>query len=298
MERARAAPLRELVAEAEALRRTHRGGRTALCAIVNVKSGRCGEDCRFCAQSAHWDTGATEHGFIAPDAVRAAARRARDKGVKRLGLVASGRGLAGADFDRLLTAIDAVHDEGLRCCVSPGMLDPQQIEALREAGAHRVHHNLETGAAFFPTVCSTHSYSQRRRMVEQALEAGLKVCCGGVFGLGETWEDRAALAADLRALGVDSVPLNFFLPIPGTPLAHRATPGPEEALRIISLFRLALPRATLRLCAGRAEVFAQAPERALACGADGMMVGDFLTRPGADLDADLRRLADAGLALE
>lgn len=282
-----------LIEAAAKVRDAHRGRRVQICAIVNAKSGRCSEDCAFCAQSAHHRTAAPEHPFIGAKATAQAAFRAREAGVSRFGIVTSGLRPTRAEFEELVEAVGMVRDMGLEPDVSVGLLDAGQLDRLRQAGLRRLHHNLETSAAFFPNVCTTHAYEDDVAVVRAALAMGVEVCSGGLFGLGESWRDRAELALTLAGLGVSSVPMNFLNPIPGTRLGGRAVITAQEAAAVIALFRLILPLACLRICGGREAVFGPDPALPLAAGADGLMVGDYLTTPGqrpAEALAALRRL--------
>lgn len=284
---------------AGAVARLTRPVEIARCAIVSVRTGACGEDCAFCAQSAHHATDVQTHEFLDAAAIAAAVRRAREAGATRLGLVASGRGFADRDLPTWIAGVRAVVDAGLACDVSPGLIDVPALRQLRAAGASMLHHNLETARSFFPSICTTHAWEDRAATIRAGHAAGMAVCAGGIFGLGESWAQRVELACSLAELGVESVPLNFLHPIPGTPMAHRPSVTGEEAAAIIACFRLLLPGAVLRLCGGRQLCFPDVPARvrALQCGADGIMVGDFLTTHGASDQLDREAAALAGRRL-
>jgi len=294
-----------LLAGARAVRRKYFGAELHLCAIVNAKSGGCSEDCAFCAQSGRHKTASPRHGFLDPAAIGQAARAARTRGAARFGIVASGLRPAEGDFERLLDAVRQVRAAGLEADVSVGLLTPERLARLVDAGLSGVHHNLETARSFFPQICSTHAYDDDVLAVRLALDAGLFVCCGGIFGLGESWEQRAELGQTLLELGVQSVPVNFLVPIAGTRLEHRPVLQRSEALGILALLRLMLPQANLRVCGGRGAVFGPAapqPEgnegqRALFdSGMSGLMVGDYLTIAGSPAEADLALARELGLA--
>ncbi len=287
-----------LSAAALAVRLGRLGDQVSFCAIVNVKSGGCSENCAFCAQSAHHHAEAPRHAFLEPARIGQAARSARSAGASRLGLVSSGLFPADGDFERLVSALGLVREAGLVADASPGILDPDQLQRLRAAGLASYHHNLETSRAFFPQICTTHAWDQDVEAVRLAQEAGLNVCSGGLFGLGESWDDRVDLALTLGRLGVTSVPLNFLSPIPGTPLEQRPALSRAEALKIIALYRFLLPGAHLRICGGRPLVFGGDREAVLLSGADGLMIGDYLTTPGEDPTRDRQAVLDLGLALE
>ncbi|EPR37438.1 Biotin synthase [Desulfovibrio sp. X2] len=285
---------RRLLALAREVRDRHRGRRVSLCAIVNAKSGRCSEDCAFCAQSARHQTEAPVYPFIGADAVCEAAAKAKAAGVRRFGIVASGLGPTPREFAELVEAVTRVHDLGLDADVSVGLLEAEQLEALRRAGMRRLHHNLETSASFFPNICSSHAYEEDVALVRAALAQDMEVCCGGLFGLGESWEDRAEIGLLLASLGVRSVPVNFLTPIPGTRLAGRPTLPPLEASAIVALLRMILPRAVLRVCGGRETVFGQDLGAVLDAGADGLMVGNYLTTAGSPADGAVAALRSLG----
>ncbi|WP_243359554.1 biotin synthase BioB [Fundidesulfovibrio terrae] len=291
--------LDELLAAARSMRVERLGREVSLCAIVNAKSGRCSENCAFCAQSAHFETDAPVHPFMEPAEVARAARAMRDMGARRFGIVTSGLTPSGEDFRRLVESVRAVAALGMEADASCGVLGRAQFEELKAAGLKAYHHNLETARSFFPQICTTHDYEEDVQAVRDAVAAGLYVCSGGIFGLGESWNQRAELAVTLRELGVPSVPVNFLSPIPGTPMGSRTPMAPEEALRIVALVRFILPNAHIRICGGRQTVFGQQRGlEPLEAGASGLMIGDYLTTGGLDAAADRQGILDAGWEIE
>ena len=279
------------------LRRERAGATVHLCAIVNAKSGRCSEDCRFCAQSAHWRTAAPVHPLLPAARIAEAAARAKNLGAREFGIVTAGKGIeTEEEIAEMEAAIRAVAGHGIHPCASPGMVADAALERWRAAGLYRYHHNLETARSFFGAVCTTHDYEEDVAAIKRARAAGLPVCSGGLFGLGESFAQRVELGLTLRELEVDSAPLNFFIPAPGTPLAETA-PGiaPLECLRVVVLFRLLLPRARVIVCGGREHNLRSLQPLIFAAGADGMMIGDLLTTIGRPPEDDLRMLADLGL---
>lgn len=289
----------ELTRLAHTLRLARFGDRVELCAIVNAKSGGCTEDCAFCAQSVRSRADSPRHGLLPAGEIDAAARAARAHGATRFGIVASGKDVGAKDFEGFVAAVEGVAGLGLAPDLSPGILDQAQLKLLKNAGLQGFHHNLETSASFFPSICTTHGYDEDVRAVRAGLAAGLRVCSGGLFGLGEGWDDRVELALLLASLGVDSVPINFLQPIPGTPLAGREVLAPAEALKVIGLYRFLLPDAAIRLCGGRLSVFGpDAGRDVLGSGASGLMIGDYLTVRGGDVDRDLADIRAAGLRPE
>ncbi|WP_338668328.1 biotin synthase BioB [Pseudodesulfovibrio methanolicus] len=288
--------LPELLGHAHNVRTARLGNEVGLCAIVNAKSGTCSEDCAFCAQSGHHAANSPEYPLLSADEIAAAASRARSAGATRFGIVASGKLVGDPDLDGFEAAIRRVAGLGMIPDLSPGILERDQLVRLKKAGLRGYHHNLETSATHFPRMCTTHRYEEDVDAVRAGLDAGLYVCSGGIFGIGETWDDRVELALLLRELGVPSVPMNFLTPIPGTPLEGRAPLPPEEALTIVALYRFLLPDRQLRICGGRPTVFG--PERQhelLTAGASGLMVGDYLTTKGGDAASDLKDIRRAGL---
>ncbi|MDA8165582.1 MAG: biotin synthase BioB [Desulfobacteraceae bacterium] len=292
IETLRRLPLRELTALALEAKLARRGPVFSFCSIINAKSGRCSEDCRFCVQSAHYRTDSPVYPLKRPDEIVAAAREARDQGAEHFSIVTSGRGLAGAELGPVAAVIEEIAATvEIKVCASLGILGEAAFRRLRAAGLSRYHHNLETSREFFPQVVSTHSFAERVETIAAAKAAGLEVCAGGIIGLGESEDDRISLACTLKECGVDSVPLNFLIPLPGTPLAGASPLAVGEILRAIALFRLILPGVALRLAAGRESMLRDFLAPAFLAGADGMMIGGYLTQRGRP-PAEDRRFAE------
>ena len=287
-------PLEELCQRADAIRRHFCGNRFDLCAIVNGKSGRCSEDCRFCAQSACNHTGAAEYPLLSPQKLTEQAKKQEAQGVLRYSIVTSGRRLSEAEVDALCQAIRQIKREtGIYVCVSVGLLDISQFRKLKEAGAERAHNNLETSRRNFPNICTTHTFDEKAEAIRAAQEAGLSVCSGGIMGLGETVEDRIDMAQSLRELGVKSVPLNMLNPIPGTPLAQNEKLQEAEMRRIAAVYRCILPDASIRLAGGRGLL----PDKGKSCfqsGANAAITGDRLTTAGITVQTDRTMLQELG----
>ncbi|MDL2259489.1 biotin synthase BioB [Deltaproteobacteria bacterium OttesenSCG-928-K17] len=261
------------------------------CAIINIKSGRCGEDCAFCAQSAHYNTGLANYPMLETDEVLRRAEKAAQWGCRYLGLVASGADLGEKDFARLLKMGEALKKCGPNLCASIGSLSPDRAAALKSAGFTSCHHNLEAGPNFFKRICGTHDLASRIATVKTARRAGLRTCCGGIFGLGESWRDRLELADLLNELEVDSIPINFLMPIHGTPLGGRPMLSPAEALRLIALMRLTNPGRDIVICGGREKTLGTLKNMCFSAGANGLMIGDYLTAKGSPPESDLAELA-------
>jgi biotin synthase len=293
------APLDDLLIEADRLRRRSSGNRVGLCAIVNARSGLCAEDCKFCAQSARYRTGAAVYPMLDKEEILARARQAKEMGAGRFGVVTSGGRLSSDEVKTVCEIVRALRDEsGVAPCASLGELDGATARALKEAGLTRYHHNLECSERFFPNVCTTHKWRDRVQTVAAAQEAGLEICAGGIFGLGETWEDRVDLALALRDLEVDSVPLNFLMPVSGTPYEFQPPLSAQDALRIVALFRLMLPGVGIRIAGGREHVLGAMQHKIFFAGANGMMIGDYLTTKGRRPEEDMRMIRESGLEVE
>ncbi len=285
----RDAPLEELYDEATRLRENAFGKHVELCAIVNVKSGQCPMDCRFCSQSRHYETAVSVYPLLDGETLRRETQRLWQQGIHRVGWVASGCAVSDADVDRIAASASRCALKG-KLCASLGQLKKPALVQLRAAGVTRYHHNLETSKRFYPEICGTQHWADRLKTVGQAKEVGLEVCCGGLFGLGETWQDRVELAKTLCRLEVDSVPINFFTPISGTPLGNRQPMPAEEALRIIALFRILMPRTSLRICGGRPTVLGSRWPELLDAGAESLMTGNYLTTSGFTTESDFETL--------
>jgi biotin synthase len=296
--RASGPALDEWAAAASAVRARRLGRHASLCAIISAKSGRCGENCAFCAQSGHYATTAPEHPFLDPGRIVAAAAAMHAAGVARFGVVASGRALPEAELARAATALSGIAARGMAADASFGVLPGEALSRLKAAGLAAYHHNLETSRAFYPNICTTRTFDDNLDVLRQCRRLGIPVCSGGLFGMGETWADRADLALTLLEAGAFSIPVNFLSPIPGTPLADQPVLSPDEARRIVILLRFLLPDRQIRICGGRPAVFgAGDPLAPMAAGADGLMVGDYLTTAGASLAADREGLERLGFTI-
>lgn len=284
-----------LLSAADRLRRHWRGAGVALCAICNARSGRCDQDCAFCAQSAKHDTDAPVHSFVADNAIRDAAKRAKKAGARNFSIVTAGKRLNKADMKRAVRAVATIREIGLRPCASLGIVTADELRELRDAGLSRYHHNLETGRSFYGNVCSTRSFDDNLAVLRRAREAGLEVCSGALLGLGETPAQRVELLLELRELGVDSVPVNFLIPIPGTPLADRRELTPPACLRFLVAARFVLPDKHILVAGGRRDNLRRLESMIFWAGASGLMVGDLLTTAGPPADEDRRMIADLGL---
>lgn len=292
--------LYELFLAASRVRDHFIGTTVHLCSIINAKSGRCPENCSFCAQSAHHKTDAPVFPLVETEAMVTAAHQAASEGSRCFGIITSGTGIRqGEELDRILDAIRRIRNEtDISPACSLGIIDAETAKALKDAGAGTYHHNLETAASFFPTVCTTHEYDQDVATVRTAKAAGLKVCCGGILGLGESVAQRIELALTLRELDVDSVPLNFLNPITGTRLEGAANITPMECLQAIALFRLILPDKQIPVCGGREFNLRDLQSWIFFAGASGTMIGNYLTTAGRQPEHDWQMLKDLNLSFE
>lgn len=287
----------DLFVSANRTRAEFHGNNVDLCSIINAKSGACPEDCSFCAQSAHSKTNTEVYPLINQERILEAATSARKNGVKRFCIVTSGKKPSNKELDEICNFISALKDLGLLPCATLGMLDNDQLKQLKDAGLNRYHHNLETSEAFFDEICTTHTYKDKMRTIESAKSTGLSICSGGIFGLGESWEDRIDMAFALKEIGVDSVPINFFTPAKGTPLDTRESLVPLEALKIIAIYRLILSDCGIRICGGRPATLRDLNSHIFLAGANGLLIGNYLTTLGRNPEDDLQMIKDMGFEI-
>ncbi len=287
----------ELYASANTLRNHFKGKTVALCSIVNAKSGVCTEDCSFCAQSSKSKAGIKVYPLIQKNIVVQKAKEAKELGTQRFSIVTSGRRISEKELSDIADMISGIKEMGLIPCASLGLLGEKELSMLKSAGLGRYHHNLETSERFFPLICSTHSYGDKLKTIESAKSIGLSLCSGGIFGLGETWDDRIEMAFLLRELSVDSVPINFLIPIKGTALGGRDLLHPFEALKIVSLYRYILSEKEIRICGGRLQILGEFNSMVFLAGADGIMIGNYLTTAGRNYKDDFRLIKTYGLSI-
>lgn len=286
----------DILATAQAVRSSRRGGPARICGIVNAKSGRCPEDCAFCAQSRHHHSGSPVHPLVDEEHLVRRAGQLRASGAERYGIVTSGTRLSPRELEKICNAAHRIRREvGIALCGSFGQLTPDYATSLREAGFSSYHHNLETSRSFFPGICTTHDYDDDIETVRRARDAGLRTCCGGILGMGESDAQRIELSMTLRELAVDSIPLNFLNPIPGTRLQDRGTMPPMRALVCIALFRLMHPGRDILVCGGREATLGEWQSWIFLAGANGVMIGNYLTTTGRDMADDIAMLHTLGV---
>ena len=283
-----------LLEGADKIREYFCGDKVDLCTIINGRSGRCGEDCKYCAQSAHNHTNCEVYDFLPKEKILAEALANEKEGVDRFAIVTAGRSLSGEDFEKAIDAYETMHREcKLDLCASLGFLTKEQFHRLHEAGVTSYHDNIETSRRNFPNICTTHTYDEKIATIKMAQEEGFCVCSGGIIGMGETWEDRLDMAVSLAELGIMSIPINALMPIPGTPLENLKQLSEEDILRTIAFFRYINPEANVRLAAGRALV-TNYGEAAFSGGASATITGNMLTTSGSTIESDKKLLRGLG----
>lgn len=289
-----------LFAEAARIRERFVGNVVHLCSIINAKSGRCAENCAFCAQSAHHDTGVEVYPLVDEDEIVRCAALAEQNGAGCYGIVTSGTRINKAEeLDLVCRAVARIKSEtGISPSCSLGILDEETALRLKNAGMETYHHNLETSRSFFSQICTTHDYEDDVATIRAAKAVGLRVCCGGIFGLGESFAQRIEMALTLRELNVDSIPLNFLNPVAGTRLENADNLTPLECLTIIAVYRFLLPDKRLSVCGGREKNLRELQSWMFLAGADGTMTGNYLTTPGRPPELDRQMLKDLELPVE
>ncbi|MDX1763614.1 MAG: biotin synthase BioB [bacterium] len=290
--------LPQLMAGACKLRESFRGDAVSLCAIINAKSGRCSEDCGFCAQSTRFQTGTASYPLIPEETILKGSEQSAREGVSFFCIVTSGKRATAQELEKIGATLRRMRDAGqVRPCASLGTLDREELAALKAAGLIRYHHNIETARSYYASVCTTHGYDDRLQTVLRAKEAGLQICCGGIIGMGETLNQRIEMAVALRELEVTSIPINILNPIEGTPLFGTDALSREEILKTFALFRIINPSAEIRACAGREVNLRDEQGKLLDAGIDGLLTGDYLTTTGTSPEKDRDMIAARGLKL-
>jgi biotin synthase len=285
-----------ILAAASEIREHFKGKEIILCGITNAKSGKCSEDCKFCAQSSHYKTDVPSYPLKKAKQIVAEAKEAAKNGVEFFGIVASGKRLnAKKEWVEILKAIDGLRGIGISPCASLGIIDMEKANELKSAGLFRYHHNLETARSFFKNICTTHDYEDDIETIRAAKSAGLSVCAGALLGMGESISHRIELAETLRELNVDSVPLNILNPVKGTPLSHMKALPPMEILMTIAIFRFMLPAKDIKLCGGKEKNLRQLLPLGILSGANSLMTGNYLTTAGRDSSLDHEMILDLGL---
>lgn len=289
------ADAKDLFRGADEIRQVFCGNKVDLCSIINGRSGRCEEDCKFCAQSAYHRTEIKEYPFLEPEEILNDCKYHEEKGIHRYSIVTAGRALDGEELNKALTAYSSMKEQcHMQICASHGLLSQEAFYQLKEAGVNRYHANIETSERFFPHICTTHTFEDKLEVIRRAKKAGLEVCSGGIIGMGESWEDRLDMAFTLHDLEIMSIPINILQPIKGTPLEDAKSLSEEEILRTIAMFRYINPSAAVRLAAGRNHL-PDSGEAVFRCGANAAITGDMLTTSGNNIAEDQEMLKKMGL---
>lgn len=284
-----------LCAGADMLRQEQFGRSVHLCVICNGRSGRCSEDCAFCSQSAHGSAKVDEYPLMSAEDLARPGITLQHTPVNRYSIVTSGKRLSRKETAIVASGLSLVDEAALKTCASLGTLDRPALETLKNAGVTRYHHNLETAKSYFQNICTTHTYQERVDTIEAAREAGLSICSGGIFGMGESNAQIAEMALALRDLNVDSVPLNFLVPVEGTAGPRLYNLTPMKCLKIIAFFRYVLPKTEIIICGGREFNLKNLHPLVFYAGASGIMTGDYLTTTGRSMADDLALLEMLGM---
>ncbi len=288
----------DLLMCADKIRRRYKGNSIFTCSIINAKSGFCSEDCVFCAQSGHYKTGVKTYPLLSKNEMVNTAIRMQEQGATRFSMVTSGFAPNEKDYEIITdTAATIKSRTGMTICASLGGLTESLARQLKEGGVTNYHHNLETARSHFDSICTTHEYDDDIRTIKNVKAAGLKACSGGIMGMGETWEQRVELAFTLKEIDVDSIPLNFLNPIPGTRLEDSPLVPPMEALKVVALFRIINPERDITICGGRESTLKDFQSWLFMAGANGLMIGNYLTTEGRNSEMDIEMIGDMGLRI-
>lgn len=292
------ADLKELTAGANDIRKSLCGNHVDLCTIINGKGGRCSENCKFCAQSAHNPTGCEEYGILEPAVVLADCKEKQQAGVHAYSIVTAGRKVEGKELETLIHTYELLHKEcNVRLCASLGLISKEAFTRLKEVGVEMYHANIETSKRNFPNVCTTHTYEDKIQEIQLAKNAGLRVCSGGIIGMGETWQDRVDMAVSLAELKIDSIPINALIPVKGTPFGDVTPLTEDEILRTVAMFRFVNPTSYIRMAAGR-NYFMDGGKKLFLSGVNATITGDMLTTVGNNTQQDKEMLTTMGFDLE
>jgi biotin synthase len=282
---------------ADRIRERFKGKKVNLCRIINAKSGSCSENCSFCAQSINHKTRIEKYPLVSSAEITAAVKEAVENHAGCFGIVTSGNSMPESEIDKICASVEQLKGSGIKISASIGKLDIARLTKLKKAGLKRFHHNIETAESFFPNICTSHTYADRIATAKAAKQAGLELCCGGLFGLGETRAQRVEFGFALKELDADSVPLNFLNPVEGTPLAGQKPLSPEEILKSIAVMRYILPEKDISVCGGREVNLCDLQSWIFFAGANGMMTGNYLTTSGRGARQDLKMIEDLGFTV-
>lgn len=289
----------DLFACANKIRTKHKNDKIYTCSIINAKSGSCSEDCAFCAQSAHHNTNVQTYELLSEGELVNKALRMEKAGATQYSFVTSGYAVTDNDIEIICSAAKKIKSQtNLSLCASLGMLTSEKAKALKAAGISNYHHNLETSRSYFSEICTTHDYDEDIETVKFAQSVGMDVCCGFIAGLGESWDDRIEIFRTLQELDIHAIPVNFLNPVKGTKLENNDLVDPLDALKIIAICRIMNPTKNIGICGGREVTLKDFQSWIFAAGANGFMVGDYLTTKGRNMDMDMNMIKDLGLKYE
>ncbi len=282
-----------LASYANLIRKEFVGDFFDICSLVNAKSGACSEDCKFCAQSAHYRTNVRTYPLMEVDEIVEKAIQMEKEGADRFCIVTSGKTVSKKEFEKIKDALSEIRRKtSLKLDCSLGLIPKDWLAELKDAGVTRINHNLETSENYFGNICTTHTFAQRRELVKMIKESGIEACCGGIIGMGESMDDRLSLAFTLKELEVDCVPINILDPREGTPLQNTTPLPPLESIKTIAIYRFILPKATIKVCGGREKNLRDLQSLAFCGGANGMIIGGYLTTSGRNCEMDLKMVED------
>ncbi|MGO1044800.1 biotin synthase BioB [Clostridioides difficile] len=286
-----------LLKSANEIREFFMGSKADLCTIVNAKSGKCSEDCKFCAQSSHYKTGIDEYSLLNYDVILNRAKEMESKGVHRFSLVTSGKGMTGDEFNNILQIYEGLRENtSLKLCASLGIIDYNQAKKLKEVGVSTYHHNVETSKDNFESICTTHTYEERIKTIKEAKRAGLDVCVGGIIGMNESKEQRLKMAFEIKELNVKSFPINILNPIKNTPMESYDILEPMEILKTTAVFRFIIPNIYIRYAGGRLSLKGY-DKIGFSGGVNSAIVGDYLTTVGNGIENDKKMIEEQGFKI-
>lgn len=270
------------------------GSKADLCTIMNAKSGKCSEDCKFCAQSVHYNTGVQEYELLNYESILARAKEMEECGAHRFSLVTSGKGVEDIDFDEIVEIYRRLSkDTNLKLCASHGVIDYDKAVKLKEAGVIMYHHNVETSPEFYEEICTTHSYQERVDTIKNIVDSGLEICCGGILGLGEQKKDRIDMAFEIKDMGVKSIPMNVLNPVEGTPMGGNDVLTPDEILKTLAVYRFVIPDCFIRYAGGR-NALRERQNIGFRAGVNAALVGNYLTTVGNNIKEDIEMITCEG----
>lgn len=286
-----------MLAGADLIREKYFGREIHLCTICNGKSGKCSEDCKFCSQSSFSNTEAPVYPLLEKDDLVKEGVHAGNTPINRYSIVTTGKGLPHKDIKGVSEAMADIDESMIKKCASLGILKESELKLLKKAGITRYHHNLEASKSLFPSVCTTHTYEERVNTILEAKKLGMEICAGGIFGIGESNDQILELAIELKELNVDSIPLNFLVPVKGTPYEASKRLSPLKCLKIISFFRYFLPEHEIIICGGREDNLGELHPFIFYAGASGIMTGNYLTTQGRSYEEDLEMIKQLGFTV-